>query len=222
MSKGEKTKIWDGFVRFYHWLQVALLGGLWWSAEQARIDLHMALGLTLLSLIIARIIWGFIGSSNAQFRHFIAHPKQAWQETKQEFKGKSSATAGHSALGGYMVVLLMAVVLLQLISGLFIGDDLFSEGPLYQSISEQSSLRLKDLHHSNFDLLLGLVALHVTAIGWFTLKKRQLISAMLSGYRHSQHSPSKLRNGFIGLVVFMLVLGSMALLLRDYFVLDGL
>jgi len=222
MSKGEKTKIWDGFVRFYHWLQVALLCGLWWSAEQARTDLHIALGLTLLSLIFARIIWGFIGSSNAQFRHFIVHPKQAWQETKHEFNGQAPTAAGHSALGGYIVVLLMALLFVQLISGLFISDDLFSEGPLYHTISEQSSLWLKDLHHSNFNLLLGLVALHVAAIGWFTLKKRQLIRAMLSGYRHSPRSPAKLRNGFIGFVVFMLMLGIMTQLFGDYFVLDGL
>jgi cytochrome b len=222
MNNSQKRKIWDGFVRFYHWLQVLLLGGLWWSAEQARIELHMAIGLCLLSLILARIVWGFIGSSNAQFRHFIAHPKQAWQEFKLELKGKPAATAGHSALGAYMVIALISVLLLQLGSGLFISDDLFSEGPLYHTVSEQTSLWLKDLHHSNFNLLLGLVALHVAAIGWFTLKKRQLIRAMLSGYRHSPHSPAKLRNGFIGFVVFMLMLGTMTQLFGDYFVLDGL
>ncbi|MGY5452524.1 cytochrome b/b6 domain-containing protein [Agarivorans sp. MS3-6] len=218
MSKVHKVKVWDGFVRFYHWLQVLLLGGLWWSAEQAETEWHMALGLIFLCLLVTRIIWGLIGSSNARFSQFVSHPKQVFAECKQELRGKPAEHLGHSALGGYMIVALMGVLLLQAISGLFISDDVLAEGPLYQYISETMANKIRSIHHANVELLLILVAIHVLVILGFTLKKRRLISAMISGYRLTTLNKQALtRSGWLGFVLYLALLALMFRQNPEYF-----
>ena len=57
----KKTKVWDSYIRFYHWLQVFLLGGLWFTADQGEMEIHFLLAYSLLSLWLTRIAWGVGG-----------------------------------------------------------------------------------------------------------------------------------------------------------------
>ena len=78
--------------------------------------------------------------------------------------------------------MIISVLLVQAISGLFISDDIFNDGPYHSSVSHGVANIMANLHHLNFNLILCLVALHLLAIGWFQFGKNQaLTKAMLLG-----------------------------------------
>jgi cytochrome b len=205
-----RIKVWDGFIRFYHWTQLALLLALWWSAEFGYMDLHITIGLTLLALVVTRIIWGFIGSETAQFCAFIRAPRQVIHDVRLELSGQRVADVGHTSAGGYMIAALMGLIMVQLLTGLFASDDILSEGPLYGYVSEQTSAWLTRIHHMNINLLLALSALHIAVILLFTMQRRHLVGAMFSGFKSvDSHRPIRLRSGWLGFVLFVLILGGM-------------
>ncbi|RKF20088.1 hydrogenase [Alginatibacterium sediminis] len=179
----QKVKVWDGFVRFYHWCQLVLLVALWWSIEQGFSDLHIGLGMVLSVLLVTRLVWGFVGSHSARFANFVGGPQSAFKEIRAEFKRQPKAHLGHSILGGYMAISLMLLIGVQLITGWFNSDDILSDGPLYSLVSEATSEQMSRIHEINFELLLGLSALHVFSILVFSIQKRGYFSAMLSGYK---------------------------------------
>ncbi|HAU04071.1 MAG TPA: cytochrome, partial [Pseudoalteromonas shioyasakiensis] len=45
---------WDGFIRSFHWLLVAAIATLYFSAEEGMLELHFAAGYFTLALIITR------------------------------------------------------------------------------------------------------------------------------------------------------------------------
>ena len=69
-------KIWDSFIRVYHWSQVILLGSLWYTAEEGLMEWHFTFAYLLMALLGTRIIWGVIGSDTAKFSHFVTSPKK--------------------------------------------------------------------------------------------------------------------------------------------------
>ena len=86
-------------------------------------------------------------------------------------------------MGGYMVIVLIAIISLQLITGLFATDDVFTEGPLYSYVSADTGSFLTWLHKMNFNLILALTAVHVLAVIVHALKGDKLVGAMVSGYK---------------------------------------
>ena len=180
----KRTLVWDRFVRFYHWLQLILLLGLWLTMEFDEVDLHMKFGMALLALLLVRFFWGLIGSETALFSSFQIHPRGVFKELKQELGGTESIHTGHSYLGSYMVLALWVLLLIQLLSGLFNSDDILSDGPLYAYVDEEYYEWFKALHSNNVDYLFALIAIHILAIGYFCLRKRGYLSAMFSGYKN--------------------------------------
>ena len=66
--------LWDLPVRLFHWSLVALIPACWASAEFDRLDLHEWFGYVVLVLVVARFVWGVIGSQHARFADFLAGP----------------------------------------------------------------------------------------------------------------------------------------------------
>ena len=157
----QKIKVWDFPTRFFHWAMVSLVGGLWWTAEIGEMQWHQILAYLLMTLIIFRLIWGFIGSDTAKFTHFFVAPKKVIAYAKAQPKPKS---IGHNPLGGYMVILLLSIIMLQLISGLFATDDIFTEGPLMHLVSSDTAGWLTWLHKTNFNIILAMAAIHIIAV----------------------------------------------------------
>ncbi|WP_406663907.1 cytochrome b/b6 domain-containing protein [Gallaecimonas sp. GXIMD1310] len=175
------TKVWDGFIRSYHWAQVALIGGCWWSAEQGEMVWHQWLAMTLMALWGARLYWGFFGSESARFSAFVKGPKAILAFARSMLTGKPQPMLGHNPLGAVMVLLMLLVLAGQMATGLFASDQIFTEGPLYSTVSEAVSDSLTRLHHLNFNLLLALIALHLLAVAWHSFKGEKLVPAMFTG-----------------------------------------
>ncbi|WP_293266816.1 cytochrome b/b6 domain-containing protein [Neptunomonas sp.] len=178
------VKVWDISIRLMHWSLVAGIGFLWFSGEEGGTIMkwHIYTGYYMLGLVTYRFLWGFMGSRYARFSNFLYSPKNTFTYAQKLLNKQSKAYIGHNPLGGWMVLTLLLLVLIQAISGLFTSDDIFTEGPLYILVSSKTGDLLTSIHHLNFNFLLAAIALHLTAVAYHSLiKKEPLIKGMISG-----------------------------------------
>jgi cytochrome b len=186
MSEVMRYRVWDGPVRLFHWAVVLIVLAQWASAEWnlLSMDWHFRLGYVMLGLVIWRVLWGFFGSENARFAHFLRGPAAIASYAPTTLERKPDAMAGHNPLGGWAVIALLAVLLVQAGSGLFSSDDIFRFGPLAERVSADTMDVMSDLHETLTDVLIALIAVHLAAIGWHLAWKREnLITPMITGRR---------------------------------------
>ncbi|MUI56104.1 cytochrome b/b6 domain-containing protein [Aliivibrio fischeri] len=198
-------KIWDGFIRIYHWSQVVVLGSLWYTAEEGLMELHFTLAYLLMALLLTRILWGFIGSDTARFSHFLGSPQSVINYLKTSHTNGLHHSKGHNPAGGYMVLALLLLLLVQLVTGLFSNDDILSEGPLAYLVSYDTSGFLTRIHHLNFDLILGFTAVHVIAVILYRLKGVNLILPMFTGKVDLDETEPKMKHPFKAWSIFAVI-----------------
>lgn len=171
------TKVWDLAVRFFHWSQVLLIAGLWYTGEQGLMAQHQLLAYTLLALIVARLVWGFAGSQTARFSDFAATPAKAWRYLRQP-----RPVAGHNPASFYMIMLLLLLVIVQLLSGLATFDNSYlSDGPLVALLPQAWVDIASVVHEININILLGAIALHIIAAIWHSFRVHNVIKLMFTG-----------------------------------------
>jgi cytochrome b len=179
------TVVWDLPVRIVHWGFVALLPALWWTAENNHLGWHMTLGEIMLGLVVFRILWGVCGSSTARFSTFVAGPRAIIAYLCSGRKGAIATGVGHNPLGALSVIAMLAVLLSQVALGLVSGDpDDGATGPLNHLVGYATALAATEWHEIGFNVILGLVALHVLAIGYYLAVRRDnLVRPMITGRR---------------------------------------
>lgn len=172
--------VWDRPTRLFHWLLVALIAFSWWSGENKQLDWHIWSGLAVLTLLIFRFLWGLFGSSTARFAGFVRGPRGVVAYLRDQ---RSWQAPGHSPLGALSVVALLLVIALQVGLGLFATDeDGFNAGPLATLVSGDTSDAAAALHKTLFNVLLGLIGLHLAAIAYYRLfRGKKLIGPMITG-----------------------------------------
>lgn len=188
----EKTEIlqtvpvWDLPTRLFHWVLAGLMIAQWWTAEQSStMDYHVWGGYAVLTLVLFRLIWGFVGSDTVRFSDFVRGPVAALGYVKALLRGETPLYLGHNPMGGWSIVAMLILLLVQAGTGLFANDDILIEGPLYAWVSKDTSDWLTTIHRFNFNLLLAVIAVHITAVLFYLLVKREnLIHPMLSGRKH--------------------------------------
>lgn len=176
--------VWDLPVRLFHWLLVAAVGASWASGELGWMRVHFLSGYFILSLLLFRLAWGFIGSRSARFSDFLKGLAAALEHLREL---RSSGThprpvLGHNPLGGWMVAALLLVLAVQAGSGLFTSDDILVDGPLVAHAGSAVVKLLSTVHRLAFDLILAMVAVHVAVIaGYLLLRRENLVRPMLTG-----------------------------------------
>lgn len=180
------ARIWDLPVRLFHWSLVPLVVFQFYSGNVGGnlMRWHMISGYTILALVVFRVGWGIAGSTTARFSHFLAGPRAALTFARRLLSREPAPHAGHNPLGGWMIVALLAVLAIQAGSGLFANDDIATEGPLAVLVSKATSDRFTAVHHWTHNVLLLLIALHLCAVLYHWLvKKEDLIGGMFTGVR---------------------------------------
>jgi cytochrome b len=184
----KKALIWDLPTRLFHWLLVASLVGQYVTAEwmDNAVQWHFYIGYFTLGLIVFRTIWGVIGPKYARFSQFVTGPGSVINYLKTLLSRGSVPVIGHNPLGGWFVIAMLLLVAVQGISGLFMTDDVFLDGP-YRQMADSDIIEVMTwLHHVAFDILVYLIALHVGAIVFYTFYKRQpLVPAMIHGKKYT-------------------------------------
>ena len=188
-----RIRVWDVPTRVVHWLVVLLVAFSWWTAETGRMEWHRWSGYTMLALVIFRVYWGIAGSSTARFREFVRGPRA----TASYLKGNWTAAPGHNPLGALSVVALLALLAAQVALGLFAVDvDGIESGPLSTYVSFEAGRTAAGWHESVFDVLTAFIALHVVAVGYYVVVRKQaLVAAMVHGKRaYPEPQPQPMRS----------------------------
>ncbi|MEQ1601866.1 MAG: cytochrome B [Methylophilaceae bacterium] len=172
--------IWDLPLRIFHWALVVFFAVAVISAKLGgnALEWHVYSGLAVLVLLIFRVLWGFVGSKHAKFLNFIRGPRTILAY----LKGTGEKHIGHNPVGALSVIAMLLLLLFQAVSGLFSNDDIMTEGPLFALVSKDTSDYLTHLHTLNQYMLYGVLALHIGAILYYRLVKREnLVRPMLTG-----------------------------------------
>ncbi len=210
-------RVWDLPIRLFHWAIVLLILFAWGSQELNYMEWHVWIGYTILTLLIFRVIWGIVGSDTARFTRFLRSPAAALTHLRHLRRPEADTEIGHNAAGGWMVLVMLALIGIQAGTGLFANDDANTEGPLMHLVSKDQSDYLSHIHSLNFTLIEIAIALHILAIGAYLLLKRQnLVRPMLTGVKElpSDAIAPRLRSPLLALAVLVVAAGGVAWLVR--------
>lgn len=177
------VKVWDPFVRVFHWSLITLFGIAWWSGENHDMESHRQAGYAIFALVVFRVFWGLAGSRTARFSQFLKGPGAilAYLRTHDG----ETPSDGHNPLGGWSVAALLTVILAITLAGLFAVDvDGIESGPLADWVSFDAGRMASKWHEAVFKAALAVIGLHVLAIGYYQILNAQnLIGPMITGRR---------------------------------------
>jgi cytochrome b len=173
------VRIWDLPTRLFHWALAALVVASFVTGKTGGNALawHMWSGYAILTLVVFRILWGLAGDRYALFGSFAPSPRATLRYLRS-----GARSAGHSPLGAWSVYALLAALLVQASTGLFANDAIFTEGPLAKMVSGATSDALTRIHLRNEWVIVTLVALHLAAVAFYALIRREdLVGPMFVG-----------------------------------------
>ncbi|CAG0989776.1 hypothetical protein MTYP_02220 [Methylophilaceae bacterium] len=217
-----RIKVWDLPLRVFHWILVAAVVSAFVTGQLggSLSDWHGRIGLLILGLLIFRLIWGVAGSHYARFANLPVTPAELVAHAKGQWQGY-----GHNPLGSISVMVLLGLLFVQVGTGLFANDDIAFQGPLFNLVDKDLSDKLSGLHALVFNFLVGMVALHLVAIGfYFFIKKTNLVKPMLTGEKEvkkSEELPST-RSGGIRFFIAVVISGVLVWVIQSDFFLEHL
>jgi cytochrome b len=175
--------VWDLPVRLFHWLTAALVPAAYVTARLDWMNWHVWLGDALLALVLFRVLWGLFGSDTARFSHFTASPRTAVRHLTRIFHREPDLRVGHNPAGSWMVLLLLALLFGQAITGVYVDNDIANQGPLSETTPARIANVISALHDRLlWNALLAAAGLHVLAILIYGLAKRHnLLLPMITG-----------------------------------------
>lgn len=206
-AEPRSMKVWDPVVRIGHWL---LAGGFltaYLTAEENQ-PIHVLAGYTVATVVVLRILWGFVGTKHARFASFVRGPGAVLGYLAGLTTGKSKRSIGHNPAGAAMAVALLICISGTAISGMALLAAEEGEGPLTGFITaEGETARLveglvvehalaeeaetgekggeemfEEVHEAFVNFTLLLIGLHIVGVIASSLAHREnLVRAMVTG-----------------------------------------
>ncbi len=174
--------VWDVPVRLGHWLVAMLVAAAYATWRLNWMVWHGRIGYALLALLLFRLLWGFFGGETARFSRFLASPKAVVQHLKYALLREPDHQVGHNPAGGWMVLLLLALLLAETLSGLYVANDIADVGPLTAIVPAWLANAIEASHAFVWEALFAAITLHVLAIfGYAAVKGQNLVLPMIAG-----------------------------------------
>ncbi len=168
----ESVRVWDRFVRFFHWSLVASIVANFFLVDDGE-TLHQWIGYFASTLVIARLVWGFVGSKYARFADFFPTPARIRLHLRHVASGARDSYAGHNPVGALMMFGLLAIVLALGATGFMQTLDAF-----------WGEEWLQELHEALASALIALAGLHaLAAIVMSRVERTNLVAAMVTGVK---------------------------------------
>ncbi|PRD68873.1 cytochrome B [Malikia spinosa] len=202
-----RLRVWDLPTRLLHWLLVIAvvglivtgnLGGAWMTS-------HFRLGYAVLALLLFRLAWGFVGGYWSRFSRFIYSPLTLLRYLRGQSMPEHEL--GHSPTAALSVFALLLVLSLQVVSGLLSDDEIAFTGPLSR-FAPSEWVPLATAYHAEWGklVLIGLVVLHLLAIGYYKwIRKTSLVAAMITGDKTTDLLQPASRDGLAQRVLALLL-----------------
>jgi cytochrome b len=171
MQTSNRTlRVWDPFVRLFHWSLVLGMAAAWISST-SRDDTHQWIGLAIGALLLARILWGFVGTRYARFSQFIRSPRTSIAYLVSIIKGSERRYLGHNPAGALMILALMLSIIATVATGWLMTTDTYYGDDTMQ-----------ELHSLCADGVIGLAILHVFGVVLASRHHHEnLVKAMVTG-----------------------------------------
>jgi cytochrome b len=204
----KRIRLWDLPTRLFHWLLVVAMVAMVVTGQLGGnlMEWHGRIGLFVIGLIVFRLVWGVVGSTYARFCQFFPTPAKLRAYLRGEWRGE-----GHNPLGALSVFGLLGLLTVQTLTGLVSNDDIAFVGPLYDLVGRDWSNRLTGIHHLLSDVLIGLVVLHIAAIGYYGhFKKQKLLKPMVTGWKDDATEGESAKGGGIVVLIVALLIAAAA------------
>jgi cytochrome b len=168
------VKVWDPFVRVFHWSLVALFVIAYLTGDEIE-KVHIAAGYAIAGLLALRIVWGFVGSRHARFRDFVRSPRAALHYMRDMLRLRARRYVGHNPAGGLMVVALIVMLAGTCVTGYLMTTDAY-----------WGSEAMEEVHGALANATVALVALHVLGVLVASFEHREnLVKAMVTGRKRA-------------------------------------
>jgi cytochrome b len=173
--------VWDPFVRIFPWTLVICFT-VAYLTEKDLLAVHVSAGYVVGALVVARVIWGFVGSPHARFSDFLYSPRTALRYVRDLLLLRAERHLGHSPGGGYMVITLLVFLATTVITGLVVYGGDQQAGPLAGMFSKETGEAVEGVHDVLANVTLALVIAHVAAVILASFAHSEnLIRAMVTG-----------------------------------------
>jgi len=183
-ARGRVILVWDSPTRLFHWATVALIVVAYVAYLLGWMDWHARAGDAVLTLVVFRLLWGFFGSDTSRFSRFVAAPRAAFAHLRRLFFREPDRQVGHNAAGGWMVLLLLALIFGEALSGVYVQNEVANQGPLSDITPARIANAITAIHRIFWDAILAAVALHILAIALYaTAKGHDLVRPMITGVK---------------------------------------
>lgn len=174
--------VWDRWVRFSHWLLALAFATLY--LEYRKFPLHTYAGYLVITLVILRVVWGFIGPGAANFSTFKFSFGEIWTYFRNALRGHADYHFSHNPLGAAMVYGLLATLLVNALLGLLAYSASQQLGPFGALVPDTWEDNLIQIHTIIGHLTAAMVAGHLIGVLWASrLHRENYVLAMLSGIR---------------------------------------
>lgn len=177
------VRVWDAPTRLFHWALALCFVGLLVTSQigGAAMDWHFRFGYGVLTLLLFRAAWGLLGGYWSRFSTFVVGPPGIWRFLRGQDKPLDGV--GHNPLGALSVLAMLVFLAMQVTSGMMSDDEIATTGPLVRFVSSDW-VNTATFYHKDIGkfILLGLVILHLSAIAFYYVRKREnLVKPMITG-----------------------------------------
>jgi cytochrome b len=168
------VRVWDPFVRLFHWSLALSVATAWLSTEEWRSVLEIA-GYIAGLLVAARMFWGLLGSRYARFTEFVRPPPTVATYVTEILSGSERRYVGHNPAGGAMIVVLLTAIIATATTGWLLTTDLF-----------WGSRPMALLHSLCGNGVVVLVSAHLMGVVLASWRHREnLVRAMVTGLKRA-------------------------------------
>ena len=212
----KQIRVWDLPTRTFHWALVICVAGLVITGKVGGSAMvwHSRLGYAVLTLLLFRLAWGLVGGYWSRFASFIYAPGSVMNYLKG--RPHPDHVVGHNPMGAGSVFLMLLVLLIQVSTGLVSDDEISFTGPLNKFVASSAGLAATAFHKQFGQwLIIGLVVLHVAAILFYWVKKKEnLVGPMLTGDKTVGHDTRSSRDDLVtrGLAACLLAIAVAAVI----------
>jgi cytochrome b len=169
------VRVWDPFVRIFHWSLVGLFVLAFATGDETE-WLHLTAGYAIAGLILLRIIWGFVGPRHARFGDFVRTPREVTAYVHTAIRLRTPRYLGHNPAGGVMIIALLTMLIGISATGFMMTTDAF-----------WGAQWVEDLHKGLVYATLGLIALHVAGVVFASIEHGEnLVKAMVTGRKRAR------------------------------------
>jgi cytochrome b len=179
------VRVWDLPTRLFHWALALFLVLLVVSGHVGGNALvwHMRLGYGVFALLLFRLLWGFMGGRWSRFSNFVYGPGTVMRYLRGQVAAGEHLDVGHNPLGSFSVLALLALLALQVATGLVADDEIATTGPLNRFVSNATASQATGWHTDIGQwILIALALLHIGAILFYRFRHdKDLVRPMLLG-----------------------------------------